>query len=127
MSEVKSVGALIDELYATRLTRIALEREADELKKEEARLSKFLTEELKSLDMQAVRGQTAMFSISQKVVPNVIDWPSLYEFIKENNAFTLLQKRIGVISWGEYMDSGLVVPGTEPLEVDKYSLTKAKK
>jgi hypothetical protein len=122
----RTVGELIDELFETRTLRLVLEKKAEALKKEEARLSDFLIGELKQQDTTAMRGHQAMFSIKKVVVPSVLDWPKVFEFIKENDAFSLVQKRIGVQSWNEYNDSGLVVPGTEALELDKYSLTKSK-
>lgn len=122
----KTIGELIDELYATRTARLVLEKKADDLKKEEKRLSDFLIEELKQNDTTAMRGHSAMFSIKVVVVPSVLDWPKVFDFIKQENAFSLVQKRIGVQSWNEYNDSGIVVPGTEALELDKYSLTKSK-
>ena len=122
----RSIGSLTDELYEIRSQRLALEKEADGLKSRESAISSYLIKRLQADDTEAVRGTKAMFSLSHKVVPEVLDWESLYSFIVDNHAFSLLQKRIGSMAWGEYLDSGLVVPGTAALEVTKYNLTKTR-
>jgi len=122
----ETIGNKIDRLYATRAKRLALEKDVNALKLEEDLLGKELIGDLDGLGMEAARGSTAMFSIAKKVVADVEDWNKVYEFIKKDNAFDLLQRRLGTTAWKEYLDSGLLIPGTRELELTKYNLTKSR-
>lgn len=119
-----NLGETIDALYDCREQRLKLERDAEELRKEETRLTKHLTDELANAGTTAMKGTRASFSIKQEVTPTVREWDKLYEFIKDNNDFSALQKRISVGTWKEYYDDGLVLPGTEAFEITKSFLRK---
>lgn len=118
------LGEKIDTLYALRQQRLALEREAEELKRQEKDLEGDLLMEVSNIGLTAAKGNKASFSVSKDVVPNVNVWEDLYSFIVEEKDFTLLQKRIGVTAWKEYREDGLIVPGTEAFEIAKVSLRK---
>ena len=124
--EVKSVGSIIDELYVMRLTRSALQKEADKIKAQETELSKFLITELEDAESTAMRGKKAMFSISKKVVPTVEDWNQVYAFVKETDAFDLFPRSINASAWTDRLENRILVPGTAEFTVTKSSLTKAK-
>jgi translation elongation factor EF-Ts len=119
------LGAAIDKAYECRSERIALEKQVTALKKTEEALKEEIAAALEAAGLEAARGSIAMFSYSKKVVPSVFDWDAMHDFVRDNNAFQLLQKRISVAAWTEYADSDLIIPGTEPLELAKYNLTKA--
>ena len=125
MSENK-LGSLIDSLYEKRAKRLALEKEAAIIKREEAELSGIIGGKLAELELDSARGAKATFTPTKSIVTTVVEWENVYDFIIKDNAFDLLQKRISSTAWGDYLDSGLLVPGTEPFEKISYSLTKAK-
>ena len=120
------LGELIDSLYEQRASRLALEKEAEALKKEEALTRDEIQELLKSVGLTSGRGSKATASITTKETVTVTDWDALYAFIKKEDMPGLLHRRITAALWKELRDSGVDVPGTEPMIVTDISLTKAK-
>jgi hypothetical protein len=122
MSE--SIGYDIDRLYAVRGERKAREAEVADLLRVEKELEAKIIEKLSSQKLTGAKGSWAQFSITEVEVPKVTNWPDLYNFIRLNNAFELLHKRIGVTEWAVYREEGIIIPGTEVLQITKSSLRK---
>ena len=120
------LGELIDSLYEQRASRLTLEKEAEALKKEEALTRDKIQALLKSVGLTSGRGSKATASITTKETVTVTDWDALYAFIKKEDMPGLLHRRITAALWKELRDSGVDVPGTEPMIVTDISLTKAK-
>ena len=66
-------------------------------------------------------------SISTSTVGNVDDWDSVYEYIKDNDAFFLLQRRIANAAYKELLDTGDTVPGVAPFEKRSLNFRKSAK
>ena len=64
------------------------------------------------------------FSVSRNVVGNVEDWEQVHAFIKEHDAFYLLQRRLANAAYKEMLDAGDSLPGVEPFT--KISLNMRK-
>mgnify|MGYP001824856248 CR=1 FL=1 len=54
----------------------------------------------------------------------VKDWPKFYGYVKRNNAWDMLQKRVNDGAYRERLDNGKNVPGVEPFSKISISLTK---
>ena len=68
---------------------------------------------------------TVTASITEVVLPQVVDWDAVYEHIKKTGDFYLLQKRPAAAAFRELTDSGEVVPGMEPYTKQSISLRKS--
>ena len=119
-----SLGTDIDYLFTLRAARKALEDIVNEKLKEEKALELVIIAQLNEEHLEGARGNKAQFSISEQELPRVTNWPDLYDFIRLNNAFELLHKRIGVTEWATYKEDGVLIPGTEILKITKSSLRK---
>jgi hypothetical protein len=64
------------------------------------------------------------FSISSQVVGNVEDWDQVHEYIRENNAFYLLQRRLSNAPYKEILDSGATLPGVVPFTKRSLNMRK---
>jgi len=64
-------------------------------------------------------------SITEVVVPQVMDWDKVYEHIRDTGDFYLLQKRPAAAAFRELQESGIDVPGMEPYTKRSISLRKA--
>ena len=64
-------------------------------------------------------------SITEMVVPQVVDWDAVYEHIRETGDFYLLQKRPAAAAFRELHESGIEVPGIQPYTKKTISLRKA--
>jgi len=80
------------------------------------------------LDQQGVKKASTddgTASITEVVLPSVVDWDAVYEHIKESGDFYLLQKRPAAAAFRELNDSGIIIPGMEPYTKRSISLRKA--
>lgn len=66
------------------------------------------------LDRIAVNGVT--LSRSSTTYPQVTDWEAVHEYILENRALNLLQRRVTTSLWQELLEGGEVIPGIEAFE-----------
>ena len=64
-------------------------------------------------------------SISEQTMPNVNDWDALYEFIKEHDAFYMLQRRVSTGPYREMLQMEQPVPGVEPYVQRKVNMRSA--
>ena len=120
------LGELIDSLYKQRASRLALEKQVEEMKQDEAATRELIQEQLKSVGLNSGRGSLATASIITKEGVTVTDWDALHAFIKKEDMMGLLHRRITIGLWKELRDSGVEVPGTESLILTDISLTKSK-
>lgn len=54
------------------------------------------------------------FSISENTVGNVEDWDQVHSYIRDNNAFHLVQRRLANAAYKELLDMGDSLPGVVP-------------
>lgn len=101
--------------------RDELREQHREVQTEEKRLKALLDDNeqeiIDQLDAQGVtRSGIGPFSmsISETVVGNVEDWDSVYAFIKDNDAFYLLQRRLANAAYKELLDNGDTIEGVAP-------------
>lgn len=120
-----------------RLDDLAAERDALREQK------RSLEAEIKALDAQLAANEQAMieiaddlgldrfavgkltFSISEQTVGNVEDWETLYQFIRDNDAFYLLQRRLANAAYKEMLDSGSSLPGVVPFTKRSLNMRKS--
>jgi len=123
--ELKDLGSAIDSLYEARERRLNLDRQVKELKQQEAQIKMDILDLLGVSGLAKASGYLATASVKTSTIPIITDWDKVHEFIRTQNRFDLLQKRVAVIAWRELYDSGELVPGTESVEDVDLSLTKS--
>lgn len=64
-------------------------------------------------------------SISEQTMPSVEDWDKLYGFIKDNDAFYMLQRRVSTGPYREMLTMGEEVPGVQPYTQRKVNMRSA--
>ncbi|MBM7454517.1 hypothetical protein HNR62_000346 [Oceanisphaera litoralis] len=77
------------------------------------------------IDKTSVRGLGTV-SWKTETVANVEDWESFYHYIRDNDAFYLLQRRPANNAVRELWEQGADVPGAVPFTQAKLSVTKAR-
>ena len=97
-----------DLLYATREARLALDRRSERLQELEGALrDNFINKLPKS--STGIAGRVALARIEVKPVPQVDGeegWNRLHAYIKKNDAWELLQRRLGESAAKELLDAG---------------------
>lgn len=120
-----TLGEAIDTLYQARAARLAMAKEVKELQVKEAQAKTEVLKLLGESGLAKASGKLATAGITTEDVPYIKDWDQVYEYIKSNDRFDLLQKRIGVVAWRDLFKDGVLVPGTEPAIDTDLSLTKS--
>lgn len=120
-----TLGAIIDKLYATRAKRLDITKQVDALKEEERGMRAKIIEMLDAVGLAKASGSLATCGITINIEPVVNDWDVVHDYIRENNRFDLLQKRLSTVAWRELHLEGTTVPGTESMQVIDVSLTKS--
>jgi phosphoribosylformylglycinamidine (FGAM) synthase-like enzyme len=120
----KKLGACADKLYQMRAERLLMQKAVDEMRKNEKVLTEHLILNLSKEDAEGVKGKLAKVGITRSVVGHATDWQKFYAYVKKNNAFDLMQKRLNDKALKERWEDKKTVPGVEPFHVLKVSLTK---
>lgn len=121
------LGEIIDKLYQKRSERLALSKQVDALKAEEADLRRLVIQRLQDVGLDSGRGTLATASITQDDQASVRDWAALENYILEHKSFDLLQRRVSVTAVRARWENEEVVPGVEKVTLTDLSLTKATK
>jgi len=120
----KKLAQAADMLYTKRLERLALQKQVDEIAKQEGLLREHLINNLPKSAAQGVSGQVASARIETKDIPQVSDWPKFYAYIIKEKAFDLLQRRVNETAIQERLDAKKKVPGITIFKAVKVSSTK---
>lgn len=124
-----SLGAQIDKLWLLREKRLKVDKESEKLKSEEYALKQKLIKLYKQDDLNGARGKLGSASIDKKDYPTIKaeDWDKTYAYIKKNNAFELLQRRINEGAVRELWALGKQIPGVGKFTDIKITVSRAKK
>jgi hypothetical protein len=121
----KKLGECADLLYQTRGTRLAIERDVEELKGFEQKLKAHLIEKLgPDQAAEGIVGELATVRVLSEIIPVANDWEALAEYIVKNKAVDLLQRRLSNEGVRARWEDDKVIPGVEKLMTKKLSITK---
>lgn len=120
----KSLAACADLLYTTKARRLEVQKQVDELEKQEIQLKEYIINNLPKSQATGVAGKLARVTLVQKTKPQVQDWDKFYAYVKKNGAFEMLQRRLSDAAIQERWDNKKQVPGVEPFKVTTVSVNK---
>jgi hypothetical protein len=121
MSDIK-VGDLIEQAHSLREQIRADEKALNVLKEDLKQLSLDIMSKMDEVGVDRLGGRSANVSIAEQEVPTVKDWDAVYDFIKSQDAFYLLQKRMSAAAFRELMAMGTTIPGVEVYKDRKLNL-----
>jgi len=119
------IGSMIDGLYALRQQRLELTKTVDALKTQEVGVREQILEMLDTMGCAKASGYQATCGVKESIEPVPEDWEMIHNYIRTENRFDLIQKRLSAPAWRELRDNGLLVPGTSAMTVRDLSLTKS--
>lgn len=125
----KNLAQCADQYYSTREQRLALERQAEELKTQEGVLKEYIIDNLPKSNATGIAGKLVRVSVVDKTVYQVKDWDSIREYIVKNQKKTpgvwaLMNKALNQKTVKEMADAGTTVPGVEHFEAPTLSVNK---
>jgi hypothetical protein len=116
----------IDALYLARQARLDKQKEVDALKAAEDAEAVAIQAELHSRGIPELSGAVGSFTLKIKEEPEVVSWSDFQEHIRQTGELDLLQKRPMVSAIKARWEEGNDVPGVGRLEVETFTLGKAK-
>jgi RAB protein geranylgeranyltransferase component A len=89
------------------------DQKVEVLKEQQNELKNAMKDQMKALGVTSVRTPEGTVVLSVKTRYNTQDWESFKEFVKENDALDLLEKRIAQGNMAQFLtdNPGLVPPG----------------
>lgn len=121
-SSPTAIGAMIDELMELRHRKRELNDQLKELDEEYKALESRIMETMDREGTRLTASSRTRVSISESTVPTVTDWEAFEQYVKENDAMYLFERRVASKPWRELQESGERVPGTEPFTRRSLSL-----
>lgn len=123
-NELPDRKAVVTELFNTRRAIALIEAERlKTLKERKAELENFLKATLEVGEKVSYAGIGSV-SMAEETQPAVTDWEALYEYIKDNDAFYFLQRKINAAPFRELLSTGESLVGVSPIQVRKISVRK---
>jgi len=120
----KTDAACADLLYETREARLQLQRQCERLEKGESALKEHFINTLPKSNTSGIAGLIARIQIEVKPIPQVEDWDAFYKYVKINNAFELLQRRLNESAVKERWEDHVELPGVVVFNAKKVSCVK---
>lgn len=120
----RTLAGAADLLYQTREKRLLLEKDVAAMKSQETQLKDYLIDNLPKSSATGIAGKIARATITTKDTPSVVDWEAFRAYVKKNNAWELIQKRVSDTAVRERWEEGVELPGVEHFEVKNVSLSK---
>lgn len=121
----KNIGALVDEMFALREAKRALEAQVAGIEKDYAALEEQLMSKLDAEGTDKAAGKKATVSITSTVVGNVTDWDAFGAYIIKNKYLHLLQRRVSDPAARELFELKGKIPGCEPFTKRRLNLRVA--
>lgn len=121
-----SMGRCADAYAEVRALRLAMEKEVAAVKARETELREHIINNLSKSDDTGAAGLKYRAQIVTKDVVKVSEWGLLYSWIRKNDRFDMLQKRLSEKAAADWMDENdkRVLPGTEVIHVPDVSIQK---
>lgn len=113
----QTLGSIIDTYRAIYDQRAELNAQAKELTKQMEELAPKILGQLDDLGIDSAKGKVASVRVEEKIRPAVKDWDAFYNFIRENDAWFLLERRPTALAYADMIKAGDEVPGVEALHL----------
>ena len=119
-----SLGDLIEQILAFKEAERELNQQLAELKKTRDELEAQVLQIMKDQGLERTGVSGANVIIQRKRFPQVKDWDLVYEFMYQNNAAYILQKRLLSSAVEEFEALGEPIPGVEFYEEDQLTVRR---
>jgi len=109
------LGPLIDKMHSLREQKRAIDKELKPITAEMEDTQMKILEVLTDIGTPTASGTKATARITETTVAQVDDWAKVEEFIKDNDALYLMERRISNAAFRELLNlTGEEIPGIKP-------------
>lgn len=120
----KQIGACADLLYTLRAERLEIQKKVAEYEEQEKELKNYIINNLPKSNATGISGKAANVRVITEDIPVVEDWGKFYAYVKKNNAFDMLQRRLNTKAVEERLEAKKKVSGVGVFTATKVSCTK---
>ena len=117
---------MVDMYISIRAQRLAAEKEAEGYKETEDELVKTIIAKYREQGLTALGGKLGLVKMTETVEPVAEVWPGIWEFIKQNDAWDLVHKRLTITAVRDRWDAGVEIPGVGRMTKYKLSVSGTK-
>lgn len=117
---------LADHWYSLVETKRELEAQIKAITEQINEAKAKLDTQMEAAGTDIARGKLARVVRTEQLVPRIVDWGAVSEWVMENDGVYLLHRRVSSGPWKELLDAGEEVPGIEPYRKKDISLTKLR-
>ena len=119
-----SLGACADLYHDVRALRLEMQKQVDAIQARETEVKEHIIASATVTDAGAV-GRRYIARVISKAKPQIADWGVFCSWVRKNDRFDCLQKRISEDAVKQTMDAeSRVLPGLQIVNVKDVSLTK---
>lgn len=113
-----NINALVQELWNLREQLRELSQTEKELRKKYAEVAATILAQLDTMGVNSLKTSVARVSVTETQTTKLTDWEAFTQYVKEYNAFHLLQKRPAANAVKELQTiSGKLPPGIEIIQI----------
>jgi len=120
----KSIGQRADLYAEVRGLRLAMDKEVAAVKARESEIRESIINDLSKSDDTGAAGLKYRAQIVVKTLPKLADWGVFTSWVRKNDRFDLMQKRINETAIKDLWAERESVPGVEKINVPDVSITK---
>ena len=119
---IGSLDTAMKELHVATTMYNEQSKLADEAKKQKNLITNIVISLLDEAGIRKAGNNEINISLNDEIVPTVENWEAVYNYIEQNQAWHLLQKRMAAGSYREICNLGENIPGTKPFTKQKLSV-----
>ncbi len=122
----QSIGRCADLYNDVRQLRLTMDKEVEKVKARETEIRNFIIDNLSKSQDTGAAGLRYRAQIVVKRVPKLADWGVFTSWVRKNDRFDMLQKRLSDTAVKDYIEQneGKALPGLEMMNVPDVSITK---
>lgn len=122
----QSIGRCADLYNDVRQLRLTMDKEVEKIKARETEIREHIINNLSKSQDTGAAGLRYRAQIVTKVAYKLADWGVFTSWVRKNDRFDMLQKRVSDTAVKDYAEQneGKVLPGLEKINVPDVSITK---
>lgn len=118
-----TIGAMTDALFDLRERKRVLATQVDELDAQYKSIEEALIAKLDAEGTTKGGGSHATISLSTNIVCNIVDWDVAVAYLIKSKNTHIFRRQFNDASWRELYEKKGAVPGTEPFNKRRLSVT----
>lgn len=111
---MSNLGDMIDRHNELRNEKRRLNEQLKQVNEDIFHSEAAVLEALDAAGLEHAKIDGVSVSVTEQTMPNVTDWDQLYDFIRQNDAMYMLQRRVSTGPYREMLQMEQEVPGVEP-------------